>query len=241
MARGVIQWLRGIARAVIGRDDSIGAHERTVFDALKELCDGHATIVFDIGAHHGNYARLLTNHLIVDKCYCFEPFPESYTTLQRNLQGNKFLTFPLAISDVRGTADFYANQFEETNSLLAASVTNSQIDQLLDLREKIKVEVDTVDSFCEQHQVREIDVLKIDTQGNTFQVLKGAETMIRNGRIGIIQCEVEFLEIYKEEKLYHHIAAFLDDCGYKLFSIYNLHFDVKNRLSWGDAIFIKHD
>lgn len=212
-----------------------------IFSDLKTLCNGRAVVVFDIGAHHGDYAKRITNAVTLDYCYCFEPFKTSYEVLKSQLTENKFRKFQIALSDFEGYSDFYANQFDQTNSLLPAVKTNSSIDTLIANQAIVKVKVDTLDNFCDKNEISRIDILKIDTQGNTYGVLNGAKYLLENGLIGIIQCEVEFIEIYKDEQLFHKIAIFLEEYGYELYSLYNLHFDINNRLSWADAIFIKND
>lgn len=226
---------------LLGRRREVNKNTPDIFDSIKILCKGKAQIVFDVGAHHGGYATKISNAVNINQCYCFEPFAPSYEVLEKQLTNKQFRTFQIALSDVEGHSDFYSNQFEQTNSLLPAVKTNSSIDSLIANQKTVKVKVETLDNFCATNEINKIDVLKIDTQGNTYSVLNGAKRLLENNAIGIIQCEVEFVEIYKDEPLYHRIAGFLEKYGYQLYSMYDLHFDINNRLSWGDALFIKHD
>ena len=211
-----------------------------LFKDLSSLCRGKAQIVFDIGAHHGKYAQKINEVIAVDRFYCFEPYPPSFKQLRQSLDQNKFLTYPIALSNCKGSADFYTNHFDETNSLLPSTTTNSQIDSLIAPENIIQVEVDTLDSFCASHGIAQIDILKIDTQGNTYNVLNGGSDLLQRGSIKFVQCEVEFIEIYKDEQLYHRVAALMEKHSYQLYSIYNLHYDINNRLSWGDALFTRN-
>jgi FkbM family methyltransferase len=213
----------------------------TIIEIIKQLSQGKASVVFDIGAHQGNYARELSSQIRIDNCFCFEPFESSFQALHKNLIGDEFQLFQIALSDYEGVSDFYVNSFDETNSLLPSVKTNSSIDDLIAPKSIVSVTVETLDGFCSKKGITAIDLLKIDTQGNTFAVLNGGKNLLKNKMINLIQCEVEFVEIYKQEQLYHKIATFLENYDYQLYSIYNLHFDINNRLSWGDALFIKND
>jgi len=212
-----------------------------IFDDLKILCNGKAPVVFDIGAHHGDYAKKINSVITLNECYCFEPFEDSFNVLKSQLIGKNFRKFQIALSDFEGQSKFYSNQYDQTNSLLPTVKTNSSIDNLIANKAITSVNVETLDNFCDRNGIKRIDLLKIDTQGNTYGVLNGAKRLLESNGVGIIQCEVEFIEIYRNEQLFHRIALFLEEHGYQLYSLYNLHYDINNRLSWADALFTKYD
>jgi FkbM family methyltransferase len=230
--RGILYRLGG------GRQKSVPAP--SILDAIATLCHGKANVVFDIGAYHGQYAAQAMKQIDITALHCFEPFPESFEVLKKNLEGTSCTAHPIALSDFAGVADFYVNQFNETNSLLPAVKTESQIDDLIQNKTVVQVAVRTLDGFCRAQEIEAVDVLKIDAQGNTLKILQGAKELLQKKAFGLIQCEAEFLEIYKDEALFHQIASYLEQFGYKLYSLYNLHFDVNQRLSWADALFYKN-
>jgi FkbM family methyltransferase len=212
----------------------------SIIDDVARLINGNAKIVFDVGAHHGRYTSEFLKRIKVEKVICFEPFPDSFLTLNQNLVSSVCSHQQLALSDYTGSADFYINCFDETNSLLRSVITNSEIDRLTAHVRTITVNVDTVENFCRKNSISEIDLLKIDTQGNSFKVLNGALELLMKRAIKLIQCEVEFLEIYEGEQLFHKIASFLEAYGYSLYSLYNIHYDVNGRVSWADALFFHY-
>jgi hypothetical protein len=55
-----------------------------------------------------------------------------------------------------------------------------------------RIEVSTVDEFCDRHRIDGIDVLKIDAQGCDLDVLLGAERMISAKRVPFVFVEVGF-------------------------------------------------
>lgn len=230
--------IKGILKRLGGNGQQT-AQAPSILDAISALRQGKANIVFDIGAYHGQYATEAMKRIIIKTLHCFEPFPESFEVLKNNLKDTACSVHLIALSDFEGVADFYVNQFNETNSLLPAVKTESQIDDLIQNKVVVQVAVRTLDGFCQAEKIEAIDVLKIDAQGNTLKILEGGKELLHKKAIGLIQCEVEFLEIYKGEALFHQIALYLEQFGYKLYSLYNLHFDVNQRLSWADALFFK--
>ena len=56
--------------------------------------------------------------------------------------------------------------------------------------ETTKVHASTIDLFCKKKKIKEIDLLKIDTEGHEEYVLKGAEKLLKKNKIKIIYVEV---------------------------------------------------
>lgn len=206
---------------------------------INKLAGENIANVFDVGACYGRYSLASSRLFLKADIHCFEPFPEAFKILQKNLNGNKFHLNNVAVSNEICKAKFYVNELHETNSLLPSAHTNSIIDKLTKSKSGMMVDVTTLQHYCDMEKINIIDLLKIDVQGNTLNVIKGCFGLLTDGRIKFIQCEVEFLEIYKNQKLFHHIATYLEQYNYHLFSLYNMHFDVNDRLSWADALFYK--
>ena len=101
---------------------------------------------------------------------------------------------------------------------------------------KIAVPVVTVDGYCGDNAVSRIDVLKIDTQGFDFEVLKGADRMLSNAQIRLVFMEVTFARLYEGLPRFDAIFGFLADRAYRLVAVYEPH--RHNRiLSWTDVMF----
>lgn len=218
-------------------DETAISNDAEILKVIQGLGSNKIDIVFDVGAYHGRYAKTVNRFVKDASIYCFEPFPDAFEVLKRDLTKACYHLYPVAMSDTEAVKTFYVNELNETNSLLPSAITNSPIDDLIMNKSVIDVNVKTIQDFCARENVTEIDLLKIDAQGNTLHVLTGATEMLRSKSIRIIQCEVEFIEIYKGQFLFHHVTAFLEDFGYKLYSLYQLHYDIDNRLSWADALY----
>jgi FkbM family methyltransferase len=227
-----------IVRRFLGKPTVKNAVKNEILTACKSLLGNHTNIIFDIGAHHGRFSLEVPSYFEKSKIYCFEPSPESFRALERNLEKTSCHLSQLALSDKASEMDFYINEFEETNSLLPSKITGSDIDRLTSQKDIIKVQVSTIDKFCSEEKIDSIGLLKIDVQGNTLNTLRGAESLLRSKKIKVIYCEIEFLQIYKNQSLFHHVTAYLETFQYSLYSIYNIHYDVNNRISWADALYI---
>jgi FkbM family methyltransferase len=80
------------------------------------------------------------------------------------------------------------------------------------------IQTTTIDLFCDQHAIRHVDLLKIDTEGTEIEVLRGAARMIGQRAVGIIQFEFgygdvatrtflrDFYDILEQSHTLHRIA-----------------------------------
>jgi hypothetical protein len=99
------------------------------------------------------------------------------------------------------------------------------------------VDVTTVDQFLADHQIERVDILKSDTQGYDFEVIKGAEQAIRRNAVGLLYFEFIFSQMYKNLPRFDEVFRHLTDRGFRLVSIYEMRHQ-ENLASWADALFV---
>jgi len=141
------------------------------------------------------------------------------------------------VSDAVGTADFYLHAYGSNvwNSLLP-KVSGSIVPEDVSA---VKVPTITIDLFCERHNIKTIDLLKLDIQGGELLALKGAVNMLQKGGINLIYSEVNFGDLYEGQAMFQDIAAYLNDFGYRTYGLYNFYNPNDGPLGWGDAIFFR--
>jgi FkbM family methyltransferase len=197
--------------------------------------------IFDVGAHHGKFATSMANIFPNAVTYAFEPYKDSFNELLKNTANKNIIPISKAVCENEGEAILNVNAFEETNSMIDSAITgNATIDNLTKTIDHLQVETTTIAAIAEQYNIKQIDLLKLDIQGSELSALKGADQLLSEKQILFIAAEVEFIEIYSHQPLYHDIANYLTSKNYKLYSIYNIHYDINNRTSWADAIFVSN-
>jgi len=138
-------------------------------------------VILDVGANRGDWTaqalKFANAHIHV---HAFEPSQATRSMLSGRFRENAAVTVhPYAVSDSVGQATFFCGQDGAgTNSLSAISGKHGEV-----------VPVTTVDEFIRCAKLDQIDMVKIDTEGFDFLVLKGARSALTAGLIEVIQFE----------------------------------------------------
>ncbi len=208
----------------------------------KKLFDNKDITIFDVGAHDGRTIELYKKHFPKSSIFSFEPTPKTFEILVRKSSKHENVkVFNEALTDYIGTTDFHINHSSLTNSILKSSNIKYNSSDVYGTKEKITVRANTVDNFCLENGVDKIEIFKIDVQGADLQVLKGAENMLKDKKIELIFIEVEFVQVYQNQPLFHDISLFLNGFGYNLFSLYNLSINSEGQIIYGDAVFVRNE
>lgn len=151
--------------------------------------------VFDVGANEGFYSSDVFAVNRNARVYAFEPHPATYQRLLLRSSGSKNLT---AINAACGSAfgqltlyDYAESEGSEHASLHAGVIEGIH----KGLSGQHVVDVICLDAFAADHDISSIDLLKIDTEGHELEVLKGATTLLREGRIGAIHFEFNEMNV----------------------------------------------
>lgn len=213
------------------------------FVAMQHLLRGLPNpTIFDVGAHHGHVAKRFRSLFPKSEIYCFEPFPESFRKLSENTNPDLAAhIFNFGFSDHIGSLSFNCNRSPATNSLLHTDKEGSATwgDGLLETERIINAEFETIDSFVAQHNIREINILKLDVQGAEPMVMSGSTMTCSSKMIHIIYSEIIIQPTYEGQKRFDEALAAFYDRGFDLYNFYNMSCTSEGRLRQVDAIFTR--
>lgn len=144
-------------------------------------------VVFDVGAHVGDYTGLILEAFPAGKVVAFEPSAVHFEKL-RDAYGrdDRVQLFNFGLGESACQRSLYKDS--EVSGL--ASFAQRRLDHYnikMDIVEEVSVKV--LDDVVSDLSISFIDLLKIDVEGFELGVLKGGEKSLRSGVVQLVQFE----------------------------------------------------
>ena len=162
-------------------------HNKKIINFLKKKIT-HINILFDIGAHKGESISFFLNNFRVNYIYSFEPSLSNYNELKKSISYyNKkfkkinFKIYNYGFGDKK--TDLILNQTIESSSSTFNKINidskyyNKKIFYLKSntgvFFEETLSKLDTLDNFFIENKISSVDLIKLDTEGYEYFILKG--------------------------------------------------------------------
>jgi FkbM family methyltransferase len=200
---------------------------------IKQKLNITPKVIFDVGANYGQTANEYNQLFPESTIYSLEPFYATFNKLIANTRHNPHIkAFPIGLSDEEGTIEV-AYFIDESKSQIN-SLKHSEGDQV----ETVKTR--TLDSFCIEHSISYIDLLKIDTEGYELNVLKGGAQMLEQNKIKLILCEVGLSPLNTHNSSLTQVVEYLFQYNYAIYGIYDTNNTFYQQgISYSNVLFIK--
>ena len=178
---------------------------------LQSVIDPHSSLIFDIGAHRGQWTEAILSILPNAQVHLFEPAPAAFEKLRRKNFPSTVILNQLGVGAEMGTLPMYIyGESSELNSLYEnTNMTATGTEE---------IQIITVDEYCEKNDLDKIAFVKIDVEGHDMAVLRGARNMLQQGRIRILQFEYGANWIVARNYL-KDVFDFVDGLPYRIFRI----------------------
>ncbi len=170
-------------------------HKKKILNFLKKNDYRDFNVFFDIGAHKGETIDIFMQNFDINNFYSFEASPINFEILKRNVlkyKNKKIIIENIAIGSNSEKASLKQVQ-ESSSSTLASINLDSKYfkkkEKLLNFFSKkkyyqnINIEIKTLYEYLNSKLIKNIDFLKIDTEGYEFKVLLGLKDKIQNVKI----------------------------------------------------------
>lgn len=125
-------------------------------------------VVVEIGAHIGIFSIFAAQLARNGKVYSFEPMPANYEMLQRNIilnKANNIIPVNKAVSDKKGKKEFHLSSSEIYTGEHSFFLRGDK------LMKTIEVETLSLENIVKDHNISEIDFLKMDCEGAEYEIL----------------------------------------------------------------------
>lgn len=206
--------------------------------------------IFDIGANKGFYTDYLINHFgVKHKYYLFEPSERFFKVLLDKFgECGNIKMHNTGVSNFElDNVDFY-ELFSDDNDVEGMSSLNERhVFRNYNYKLK-KIKTISLDNFIKLNEIKKINFIKIDTEGNELKILNGLSLSLKQKIVDFIQIEYGDCSIENGFNL-NDILNFLNDYDYSLFLFVEgelIKIDTNNsnqylNLSWANFLIKKNE
>lgn len=166
--------------------------------------------VLDVGAGIGDFSLLAAYGNPDSLIYAYEPFPESYQLLDKNIKLNGFENIQsvnAALWGVEGTLKLDMSSGEPLQIMSKESGEEG------DIQGVVKVKAISLVGIFDQYDIDHLDMIKLDCEGAEYEILMNTSVEIFKKIDRII------MEYHDIDEKYHHqkLVSFLKGMEYEVF------------------------
>ena len=163
--------------------------ERELVSRTAAVANGPLFRVFDVGANRGEFAELVPDIINLGpfEVHCFEPSGEAFDLLEQRFGADsRFVLNHFGLGRAMGEASLYSSgPASRTASMsrlhrYSSEYAGQGVEQ---------IRIARLDDYCSERDIEAIHLLKIDVEGHEMDVLAGAETMLKSGRVRVASFE----------------------------------------------------
>ena len=210
------------------KEDFINKTYTQYFNIKKKL------IIFDIGMHKGE-SLIRFDNLFKKKrliFHTFEPLKNNIDFTKKKFSGfkHKIVYNQFGLGERNCSKIFFENIKSNTSSFNKVN-SNSEWVKVRSKENKVTVnnfikkkhllEIRSLDSYLSDLNIKKIDILKIDTQGYEYEVLKGSIKSLKKKVFKFIELEIILSDAYENKTCLGELELFLKKFDYEIVALSN--------------------
>lgn len=182
-------------------------HEEGEVKFLQSIVEEGMNVV-DIGANVGITTVAIAKRIGRGNIYSFEPVPEYFATLTKNLSSNELenaRAYEMAVTDRVGKVDFYHK------GLFSGIISEKGA-------RRFEVSSITLDRFLSDEKIERVDLINMDCEGSELFVLGGAKQTLQKNKVKIF-CEVHHDFLKQLGQSVEGLVKYLQDFEFEVQSV----------------------
>ncbi len=205
-------------------------YQKKIIDFLKKRKIKKLNLFFDVGAHKGESINLFLKNFNIKKIISFEASKINYNYLLRREKTlkNKFKNSEICIENIALGAKnkkVYFKQFYESSSSTIKDINKKseyykRKFKLLNfwghkkVYQKFKINIKKLSDYIKKKKIKNIDFLKIDTEGYEYEILMGLGKKINC--VNIVMFEHHYDNMIKKNYTFSDINSLLVKNNFQL-------------------------
>ena len=179
---------------------------------VKFIGNKNIRIVLDIGAHKGEFLNHIKKIKSIRKVYSLEPQKMIFNELLKEIDNKNFFAYNVAISNNNGKQKMQINDFSMTSTLSKLNEKSKyyKIKNLIIGNKKKKFEfikTERLDFFTKKRKLKNIDLLKIDTEGHELNVVKSGLKTLKKTKYLLVEFRQNDLYLNYSSSLLHKMIT----------------------------------
>ena len=182
-------------------------------DKIEKFLKGNKIIAVDVGSQGGfnSDAFFSKNYIRFFKPILFDPIKDNTPQkdviyINKGLWSSKKIKNLYILGERPGSSSMYV---PNKDSLRIYGFKEKDL-KLFDVTSTHQIECDTIENSLNELKIRNIDYLKIDTQGAELEILRG----LGKYKPLLIKCEVQIYAMYKEVPEWTELLQYLSKLNY---------------------------
>jgi FkbM family methyltransferase len=164
----------------------------------------------EIGSLHGNDMKLLQDRYPSANFHIIEAHPVYAKRIKQKYP--QFNVYEFAATDRDQIVTFHGVNDEIKNQGISSMHERRNVNYT-----KYEVEGKRMDTFLNSHSFYSLDIVKIDVEGHSLEVLESFGNRLKH--IKCIHIENEHIPVWTDQKVYAEVEKFLVEKGFILVSI----------------------
>ena len=175
-------------------------------------------VICDVGANIGGMSFRFAQQVPRGHVYAFEPTDFAFRKLLKNLSLNPKLAKVITPIQLFLSDQTKCNHQMQAYASWKVDGSASNVHPLHGgaIKSALEIPAMTLDDFCTTNKIQRVDLIKIDTDGHEFGVLKGARRTVEKNRPYII-FEIGLYVLQEQNIEFEQIHAYFGEFDYCLF------------------------
>ncbi len=198
--------------------------QKKIFNFLRNKINSRS-VLFDVGAHHGETIENFKKNFDFKEIHSFEASRKNFSILKKNIKdlvNSKIIINDFGLSDQN--KEVIMNQLAESSSSTLSRINKESKYYKKKIRvlgvsgnnnycENFKVKLITLDNYLKKIDIDKIDLLKIDTEGHEYYVLKGSQMNLF--KVRYVYFEHHYDDMLEKKYKFSEIHNFLTNNNFK--------------------------